>query len=93
MAAEGYRLVTRSDFDGLVCAMLLKQLVNGDPKHAGRLHRDGINPARQQSGDKGVQIRRKGEKHAHGLRIAIRWNGNHNLCAANVKTSAARDGT
>jgi nanoRNase/pAp phosphatase (c-di-AMP/oligoRNAs hydrolase) len=26
VAAEGYRLVTRSDFDGLVCAMLLKQL-------------------------------------------------------------------
>jgi nanoRNase/pAp phosphatase (c-di-AMP/oligoRNAs hydrolase) len=26
MAAEVYRLVTRSDFDGLVCAMLLKQL-------------------------------------------------------------------
>ena len=26
MAADRYRLVTRSDFDGLVCAMLLKQL-------------------------------------------------------------------
>jgi nanoRNase/pAp phosphatase (c-di-AMP/oligoRNAs hydrolase) len=26
MAAERYRLVTRSDFDGLVCAVLLKQL-------------------------------------------------------------------
>ena len=26
MAAERYRLVTRSDFDGLVCAMLLKKL-------------------------------------------------------------------
>jgi nanoRNase/pAp phosphatase (c-di-AMP/oligoRNAs hydrolase) len=26
MAAERFRLVTRSDFDGLVCAMLLKQL-------------------------------------------------------------------
>ena len=26
MGAERYRLVTRSDFDGLVCAMLLKQL-------------------------------------------------------------------
>jgi nanoRNase/pAp phosphatase (c-di-AMP/oligoRNAs hydrolase) len=26
MAGERYRLVTRSDFDGLVCAMLLKQL-------------------------------------------------------------------
>ena len=26
MAAERYRLVTRSDFDGLVCAVLLRQL-------------------------------------------------------------------
>ena len=26
MAAERFRLVTRSDFDGLVCAVLLKQL-------------------------------------------------------------------
>ena len=26
MATERYRLVTRSDFDGLVCAVLLKQL-------------------------------------------------------------------
>jgi oligoribonuclease NrnB/cAMP/cGMP phosphodiesterase (DHH superfamily) len=26
VAAEVYRLVTRGDFDGLVCAMLLKQL-------------------------------------------------------------------
>ena len=26
MAGERYRLVTRSDFDGLVCAVLLKQL-------------------------------------------------------------------
>ena len=26
MASERYRLVTRSDFDGLVCAVLLQQL-------------------------------------------------------------------
>jgi hypothetical protein len=26
VAVERYRLVTRSDFDGLVCAVLLKQL-------------------------------------------------------------------
>src|SRR4051812_36252517 len=66
---------------------LLKQLVDRNPEHAGRFHRHRVDATCNEPGDQGMQIDRKGRKHADRLRVAIRWDGNYDFFAADIQTS------
>jgi hypothetical protein len=67
-------------------ASLLQQVINRNPVHTGGLHCDSCDATREQPGDQGVQIGRKGSECPHGLFITISRNGSDDRLAANVQT-------
>src|ERR687884_536425 len=48
-----------------------QQVVDRNPIYAGRLHSNGVDPARFEPGDQGVQVGRKGRKDPDRLRITV----------------------
>ena len=71
-------------------AVLFEQLINRDPVHPSRFHRDGIYATLQQPGHQGMKIGRKGPKHPHRLRVTIGGHRHNNLLAADIETSCVR---
>ena len=68
-------------------ACLFEQLVDRDPKDPGRLHGDCVDATGNEPNYKGVQISRKGLKHADWFGITIGWDCDDDFFAADIKSS------
>jgi hypothetical protein len=67
-----------------------QNLIDGDPIHARRFHRHGLNAAGGQPVRQRIEVRRKGPKEPHRLGIAVCGHTRPDLLAANIQPGRVR---
>ncbi len=67
-------------------ARRFKQVRDRDPKDTGRFHCHRVDATCQQPGNQGVQIGRKGQKHANRLRVAIGGHSNDHCFTPDIES-------
>jgi hypothetical protein len=67
-----------------------EDLLDRNPVHAGRLHRDRMNPALLQPVGKGLQIASESGKAADGAGVSVSAHGDVQLAGANINASSIR---